>query len=158
MSSKKWLWKEAAEVIGVLGVIASLIVVAFEIRANTNATLSTAIQGIAEQSIDLNTLFVENADLRAAFAVSNSEEGSAGLSEDQRMQLVFLNGSTMRLQTHRFQLIQLGILNDEDVYATSFGLAYCTVFFAEFWQRARSSYSDEFIDWFDANAFRDCDR
>jgi hypothetical protein len=30
MSSKKWLWKETAEIIGVLGVIGSLIVVALD--------------------------------------------------------------------------------------------------------------------------------
>lgn len=47
--AKKWKWREFAETLGVIGVIASLAFVALEIRQNTTAVRSQAAQGVMDQ-------------------------------------------------------------------------------------------------------------
>ena len=49
MAIVSWVWKETAEVLGVLGVVGSLIFVAFEIQQNTVAVRSEAALGMQAQ-------------------------------------------------------------------------------------------------------------
>ena len=150
MSSKNWIWKETAELIGVLGVIGSLIFVAFEIQQNTSATLSTAMQAISDQSVSINLALAQDSELRATFRTSLSEDGLDRLTEDQTVQLGSYYVAILRMHQNRFQLIQLGIVDDEDVYsAGGYGDTYYSPFFKEFWRKVRHRYSDEFVRWFE---------
>jgi hypothetical protein len=47
MNEVKWSWKDVVEMVGVLGAIASLIFVAFQIRQNTRAIEALALGGRA---------------------------------------------------------------------------------------------------------------
>ncbi len=49
MASVSWIWKETAEVLAVLGVIGSLVFVAFEIQQNTVAVRAETSLGIQAQ-------------------------------------------------------------------------------------------------------------
>ena len=53
MDTTKLTWKGLIEILGILGVIGSLIFVALEIRQNTNALRSATIQAIGELLSDL---------------------------------------------------------------------------------------------------------
>ena len=53
MDHAKWSWKDAVEMVGVLGVIGSLIFVAFQIRQKTRAIESSTI----EARLQLNRFF-----------------------------------------------------------------------------------------------------
>jgi hypothetical protein len=48
--------------LAVVGLIGSLGLVAYEIRANTNAVVSQTLQSLAEQQTQLSLIGVENAD------------------------------------------------------------------------------------------------
>jgi hypothetical protein len=151
MAAKKWILKEIAEVIGVLGVIGTLVFVALEIRQNTNATLTTSIQAISEQSARTNSMLVENSDLRAAYLGGSSQDGLDALSEEQRFQLSMFFAVVMRLQENRFQLHQLDIVDDEDVYAVAgLGPGYSHPAFIAYWQSMRDRYSANFVEWFES--------
>lgn len=65
--AKKSNWKFLGQLFGALGVIASLIFVAWEIRQNTEAVKSATIQDISEQSFSGMSLLVQNDKLREAF-------------------------------------------------------------------------------------------
>ena len=59
MTKPSWIWKETAEIVGALGVIATLIFVAFEIRQNTDAVRSSTVQDISRWSYDATVLQIE---------------------------------------------------------------------------------------------------
>jgi hypothetical protein len=57
--------------LAVLGLIGSLGLVAFEIRANTNAVVSQTLRSLAERPTELSVLGVENSDLREAYGLAS---------------------------------------------------------------------------------------
>ena len=141
MAKPSWIWKETAEVLGVLGVIGSLIFVALEIRQNTNAVRSASIQSILDSSIQLSVATIDNADLRAARRAACNNT----VTEDQRSQLVAYYGLTMRVQLNRFYQVRLGILDEETALALGGrGSVYDSPFFAEYWASYRDRYSTGF--------------
>ncbi|HEY5622263.1 MAG TPA: hypothetical protein VIV14_00785 [Gammaproteobacteria bacterium] len=50
MAIAKWVWKETAEVLGIIGVIASMIFVGLEIRQNTSTVRGATLQAVSQQS------------------------------------------------------------------------------------------------------------
>ena len=141
MAGPSWIWKETAEVIGVVGVIASLIFVAFEIRQNTDAIRSATVQDISRWSYDASMAAVEFPELlRARQAACRGD-----LSEDQRPALFVYYASLLRLQANRFQQAQLGILDEElALNLGGRGGAYTNPFFEEAWSILRNDFGPEF--------------
>ena len=66
MAKVNWIWRETAEIIGVLGVIGSLVFVAFEIRQNNELLAANARAYRHEiRSQNSNRQFLENPELAA---------------------------------------------------------------------------------------------
>jgi hypothetical protein len=143
MNEVKWSWKDVLEMVGVLGVIASLIFVAFQIRQNTRAIESSTIEAILSHSYDAVVLTVENADLRAAQVAACN----GALTGDQREQLIAYYRALLRLQLNRFFQVQLGILDEETALALG-GRAtpYRRPIFAELWEETKDDYTADFQD------------
>mgnify|MGYP001267711532 CR=1 FL=1 len=141
MEKRKLSWKDLTEILGVIGVVGSLIFVAFQIQQNTNAVRSATIQAILDRSYDATVLTVENADLRAAHQAAC--DGS--LTSDQRLQLIAFYRAILRLQLNRFLQVQLGIL-DEQMAMTlgGKGSLYRRPIFRELWVEGKYEYSPEF--------------
>ena len=150
MSSRALPRRELIEVVGVLGVITSLVFVAMEIRQNTNAVRSATIQAISDQAFQMNAFMVENADLRAAFAA----EDIGDATPDQSRQVRSFWGAQLRAQQNRFLQIKLGIL-DEDIASQirgtgeggdgGFGRS-----FARHWAVMRRNYPADFVVYMDS--------
>ena len=141
-----WIWKETAEVLGVLGVIASLVFVAMEIRQNTDAVRSTAIQGMLDQSFAANLTPVDNASLRDAI-YSTPEE----LTDDQRRQLGWFYAALIRLQLNRYSQAGIGVVDEATVLDLGArGGVYQTATFRSWWKLQGGRYSDDFEQWFDS--------
>jgi hypothetical protein len=141
MGKGKLSWKDLTEILGVIGVIGSLIFVAFQIQQNTNAVRGATIQAILDRSYDATVLSVENADLRAAHQAAC--DGT--LTADQRAHLMYYYRALLRLQLNRFFQVQLGILDEET--ALNIGgkaSAYRRPIFAELWAEGKDEYSPEF--------------
>jgi hypothetical protein len=137
-------WKESVEVLGILGVIGSLVFVALEVRQNTNAVRSATIQAIADMSYDGTMMQVEHADLRAARAAA--KDGT--LTDDQRSQLDSWYTGLMRIQQNRYVQAELGVLDLED--AMQIGgraAAYRDEYFADFWRRKKDAFPQAFREY-----------
>ena len=134
-----------------IGVIAGIVFLGLEIRQNTNATLSTAIQSIYDSSGEINAMLVQNADLRAVYVAARTEGGLESLTEEQRAQLRAFYSMIIRSQQNRYQQIRLGIVEDEDIYSLGgYGRVYFHPFFVEYWRERRKLYSPEFVEWLEA--------
>jgi len=93
MDKRKFSWKDLTEILGVIGIVGSLIFVAYQIQQNTNAVRSATIQAILDRSYDATVLTVENADLRTAH--QSACDGT--LTADQRLQLIAFYRAILRL-------------------------------------------------------------
>ena len=142
MAKANWIRKETAEILGVLGVIASLIFVALEIRQNTSAVRSATIQAISEGSHDSNYRLAENPDLLAIIRKADSLEP---LTIGERDRLFSLYTAIMRLNQNRFQQLRLGVLDEDTLFQVGGrGRFYRGPFFAEYWAETRQDHSVEF--------------
>ena len=137
-------WKTYAEILGIAGVIGSVIFVAVEIRQNTNAVRSATIQAIAALSADSTMRFTENPDLRAARLACDKQ---LELTEDQQILIEASYTSLMRLQQNRFQQLELGVLDEETIFQVGGrGGAYRTPCFTKYWAEYGENFPLEFQD------------
>ena len=144
MKNRSWIWKETAEVLGVLGVIGSLVFVAFEIRQNTEAVRSSTIQSISHWSYETYMAYVENEALRVALQAAC--DGT--MSDDQRRQVGSWYGAILRLQVNRFYQAKLGILDEEATLALGGkGGALRWPPFVEAWAGMKDTFELEFQDY-----------
>ena len=137
-------WKDLVEGLGVLSIVASLVFVAFEIRQNTNAIRSSAIQDISRFSYDATVLSIEKDEIRVArLAVCSGD-----LDESQRFLLQLYYGALMRIQMNRFYQVQLGILDERMILALGGkGGADRNPYFAEIWPVIRLDFEEDFQEY-----------
>lgn len=139
MANVNWIWKETAEV---LGVLASMIFVGVEIRQNTNAVHGATLQAVSQQSLDLVMAGLDNPKLRSAFAAANSGR----LSPEQRDLMVWFLSAKLRADENRFRQVELGILGPSFILQLSNHAAYRSPHFAEYWARSGKNYAADFQD------------
>lgn len=140
MADTRWIWKESAEILGALGVIASMIFVGIEIRQNTDAVRGTTLQAVSQQSLDLVMAGVESSDLRLAFTASR--EGT--LSPDQASLLSWFMSAKLRADENRMRQVELGILDASTFQQLSNHAAYRLPYFADYWARNGGDFSADF--------------
>jgi hypothetical protein len=141
-------WKHYAEILGIAGVIGSLVFVAIEIRQNTNAVRSTTVQAIAALSYEHSMRVTENPDLRAAQrACENGEE----LTEDQRDLVRTAYTGLMRLQQNRFLQLTLRVLDEETIFQMGGrGPGYRSPCFATFWAENGENFPSDFQEFIES--------
>ena len=139
-------WKSFAEILGIMGVIGSLVFVALEIRQNTDAVRSATIQGVLDQSFAANLPPVDNATLRDALYLAPEE-----LSDDQRRQLMWFFTAVLRVQLNRFYQAQVGVLDEEAVLELGArGGMFQLPTFKRWWLTQGGRYSPAFEEYIDS--------
>jgi hypothetical protein len=143
MANVSWVWKETAEILGVLGVIGSLIFVALEVRQGTAAVRSSTIQSISQQSFTTVALIIENADLRTAL---RAESDGMPLTDDQEQLVDTFWNAALRTQQNRFLQIELGILSEE-IAVEGIGPGTYGESFTDHWANVRDRYPINFQEY-----------
>jgi hypothetical protein len=132
------------QAVATAGVILSLAMVAYEIRANTNAVVSQTIQSLAGQQGELALIGIDNPDLRDAFSVA-SRDGVAALSDDQVNILTWFYTGVMRVTENRFRQFQLGTLSEDAlIQLGARGALFRNPFFAAYWRTQAGMHSPDF--------------
>ena len=129
-----------AELMGFLGVIASLVFVALEIRQNTNIVRGATIQAFADQSSQFSLALAQDADLRAAYIAKDDPD----IGPDKKAALGAFYTGLMRILENRVMQAKIGVIAPEDL--DSFGsksVTYRTPYFRTFWERTKEQYSSE---------------
>ena len=126
-----------------IGVIASMLLVSYEVRQNTNATRGATLQAISDQSIHSILAVLEYPELGVAW-----QRTSRGLqymtAEDQHV-LLWWYTSLMRIHENRFLQVELGTVDSralEQLGATS--EAYQHPYFAQYWAGSSGGATPEF--------------
>jgi stage V sporulation protein SpoVS len=132
------------QAVATAGVIVSLAMVAYEIRANTNAVVSQTIQALAEQQGELALSGIDNPDLRDAFTLA-SREGVDALTDEQITILNWFYTAVMRVTENRFRQFQLGTLSEEAlIQLGAKGALFRNPFFAAYWPTQVGMHSPDF--------------
>jgi len=137
------------KILPALGVMVSLLLVAYEIRQGTEATRGATLQAIADQSIATAQLVVEQRELRVAY--QRTAIGLRYMTPEDRVVLDWWYTSVMRVAENRFRQIDLGTIPPRA--ASQIGGqsgAYRHPYFGAFWRATRSNYPADFRTYVDS--------
>ena len=143
--------RDYAEIAGFAAVIVSLALVAFEIRQNTLAIQTTALQQHYEQHTALILARLDNAELRTA--VSKSEDGLDGLSREEFGMYGPYAANMMRSHFIAFELMRIGLLPETQwrtFHAALGRMLDRSQGDRELWELRRAEYPEEFRSLVDA--------
>ena len=140
MTGANWIWRETAEVLGVVGVVASLIFVGVGIRQNTYAVRGATVQAVSQQSLDLVMAGLDNPELRSAFTAAREDR----LSPEQRNLLGWFISAKLRADENRFRQVELGILEESTFQQLSNHGVYRLPYFADYWDRSGGVFAPDF--------------
>ena len=153
MAVKKWVWKETAETLGVLGVIASLIFVAFEVRQN-NEALSLQARLERENVLrEARSKRLENPDL--ARAVVSARAGEV-LNAEETFLLDEINLATFTNFSLIYGQLRDGLLEDAAIPLAPWRDSYHEhdPRMAESWSEHKEIFSPDFVRWFEENVIQ----
>jgi hypothetical protein len=151
MREVSWVWKETAEIIGVLGVIGSLIFVAFEIRQNNELLAAEArANRHVNRSENANTLFLENPHLVELVIKSNNGQQLTDI-EQFTIERIF----NQMLLNFQFVYVeyQQGQFDEKDItFSTMKSAFYRNAGMPQYWKEAAEKhFRPDFIQWMNEN-------
>ena len=146
-SKRKWI-----DLLGAVGVVASLVFVGLEVRQNTLISRGAAVQSITEQVNDWQIEMASNDDwIRISVFLINDGGTYAELSAEDRMRYRYVVTPTIRIMENRYRQVQLGIIDPSELEVGG-GKAntywYRSAHFIEFWQAGEMKirWTPDFID------------
>lgn len=139
------------EAAAAIGVVLGLVFVGIEIRGNTVAIQGETLQGISDQSTNLQMQFATDPDLvRLMPQVISDSLLPTDVSEEDQYRVLVAYLSIIRVAENRFQQASLGTVPGEDVDqfgATS--VLYSTPYLRSIWPVIRGNFAPEFLAWFE---------
>ena len=108
---KKWTLLEIAELLGVVGVIGSLIFVALQVRQNTAAIRSQAAQGIQDQITAIYQMYVSDPTL--SDLVLRTRSVQPNLTEEERVRFEGFEMASFAAYQNLFIQMREGVVDEE---------------------------------------------
>ena len=108
---KKWTLLEIVELLGVVGVIGSLIFVALQVRQNTAAIRSQAAQGIQDQITAIYQMYVSDPTLSDILLRTRSVPSN--LTEEERFRFEGFEMATFAAYQNLFIQTREGVVDEE---------------------------------------------
>jgi hypothetical protein len=130
--------------------MASLILVAYEVRQNTKATRGVTLQAIADQSLLVTMAGVQHPDFRIAY--QRASRGVKYATPSDANILMWWYSGVMRVMENRYRQVKLGLVDKSAM--TQFGGtsgAYRHPFFRAYWESQRSTFTPDFVAFVEAN-------
>ena len=153
MAVKRWIWKETAEVLGVIGVIAGIIFLIAELRQNNELLQSQTLFNHTQVRLAVGSPLHDNQ--RLAEIISKKNEGKTLTSVEERMLFDWYNANFVAWEWE-FREFQRGMLDEIPVEAFRTSLTGDFVSGGkinpgqlEYWAFAKVFYSDNFVEWMD---------
>ena len=138
-----------AEIVGLLGLIASLTFVGMEIRQNTVAVQSATIQAVSDQAMQLTLAMATDDQLpRLVHEMRQGGATQATLDTEDYLRLRLVVVAGLRRQENLFQQVQNGVLPPESLQNVSFSF-YQNPFVRELWVTDRQYFDADFAQYWD---------
>lgn len=136
------------EILAAIGVVLSLVFVGYELRQNTQVSKAAAIQGLADQSLDIILTWTSDGEtvhlLTRVLAGETPDTFTA--DENTKIRLMFL--AILRNAESRHRQTTLGILEDPTILGGAASI-WRTPYLAERWPVLRESVAPDFAEAFE---------
>lgn len=143
--------KTVREIAAALGVVLGLVFVGVEIRANTAAIRGETLQGISDQSTNLQMQLATDPDLvRLMPQVIGDSILPSDLEDQDQYRVLVAYLSIIRVAENRFQQAALGTVPGDD--PDQFGGAsvlYRTPYLRALWPVIRTNFAPDFLGYFE---------
>jgi hypothetical protein len=143
-------WRSVGEFVGFAAIVASLVMVAFELKQNTDMTRAQITQSRAEAAIGLADTFYNSDHIPEIFVkAENGEE----LTDEEVARYRFWLRASLRNQDNNLQQYNQGLLADHMPRAVAGSVRNIISHSAisrRYWTASKRTFSDEFIDFVDA--------
>ena len=139
------------EIIGAIGVIATLGYLAIQVRHNSESMLSASELGLSERSADWMSHMTTSAELTALYDRAADEPDS--LTAMERVRFKWLIGELFMIFEGYFQLYSKGRLAEDswrDKSQSIYGLLQNPII-ADWWEMRLTPFSSEFVNHINAN-------
>jgi len=112
-------WAAIGQLIGALGVVASLVFVGIQVRQSVRAAKATAFQGLVSSIIDVNMTHIENP---ALMDVIDRAARSETLTPSDHRLYVALILTAVRLAQSAYYQVELGLLDQSKLESVTYNL------------------------------------
>jgi hypothetical protein len=137
------------EVIGLIGLIASLGFVGLEIRQNTMAVRAATIQAVSDQAMELTLSMATDEQLpRLVYEMRQNGVTQADLSNEDRLRLRLAVVAGLRRQENLYLQVENGALPSDALKNVSFSF-YRNPFVRELWASDRQYFDPDFATYWD---------
>ena len=147
--AEKQTARVVVEVLGLLGVIASLAFVGMEIRQNTVAVRSATIQAVSDQAMQLTLSMATDEHLpQLVYEMRQNGVTQDELASEDRLRLRLVVVAGLRRQENLYLQVQNGTLPAESLQNVSFSF-YRNAFVRELWASDREYFDPDFAQYWD---------
>jgi len=139
----------AAEVVGLVAVVATLIFVGMEIRQNTRAVRSATTQAIADQTMELTLSMATDEHLPklvSDIVFNGITQTDLKPEDDMRLRLVV--NAALRRQENLYLQVQNDVLPASALRNVTFRF-YQNAYVSEYWQSNRDAFDAGFASYWD---------
>jgi hypothetical protein len=107
-------WREVAEIVGIVSIIAGLILVAWEVRQANNIATTQVVMDLAAQANEFNSSAFANSDVADLLTVISDPEG-VDISETQKSMMASVAQHFANIFWAAQRAYDNGVLGDDDI-------------------------------------------
>ena len=157
MVVKKWVWKEAAEVVGAVGIIAGLVFLGFELHQNNELLQAEARYTRVLIRLEEHWLPIRNPDL--AQTLIKHREGSE-LSEYEKLILDRAMEAQLVIFQNVFTEFQRGLIDEDSIPVESWRTSFSGETLSmpggwpslrQHWELTKLGFDADFVAWMEEN-------
>ncbi len=152
MAIANWVWKETAEVLGVLGIIAGIVFLGFELSQNNDLLAAQARYNLIVQRADMNDTFADPFNLE----VLHKYESGAELTPVERSVVFSLMARLVEMWEWQYHEYKAGMLEIEQLPIANWRRQYQGDDLdpnpvRDYWGRLRELVSADFVEFMEEN-------
>ena len=149
MAIAKWAWKETAVVLGVVGIIAGIVFLGFELRQNNQLLVEEARYNNLSERIRGNELMLANPELNKLLNFPPDEP-----SEEELALRATLIRKTLLIWQWEYQLDESGVYSwasSDSALRDTWREVFRKNQYIDAWESEKYQFDPAFIDWMEEN-------
>ena len=152
MAIAKWVWKETAEVLGVVGIIAGIVFLGFELGQNNDLLAAQARYNLIVQRADMNDTFAEPRNLEVLHKYGSGAE----LTPVERGAVSNLMAKLVEMWEWQYGEYKAGMLEIEQLPIANWRRQYhgedsTPNAVRDYWESLREVVSADFVEFMEEN-------
>ena len=133
------------EVLAAVSIVASLLFVGFEIRQNTQASASTAIQAAAALQVDVYLTMLEDEELLSLVARVIDGGRMSDFDARENFRLRVLVSIALKVTESRYRQASLGVIPEEEWFGANNSL-YQSDYMRDVWPTVKLTQAPDFVE------------